>query len=233
MIPNRSMKTSQTSIIIADSSTISRLGLNSIVNQMDGFVVVGEAENSDAVFDLIVAKSPKIVIIDFLSDDFDIETVMNIKKKFPNVFLLAITPLQNGNTLVNALRAGVDSYIKKSCDIPEVVEAIQVTSKGRSFYCGKILEKIRKESIDISEMNHVDLTCDAVVLSRREKEILALISEGLTNSKIAEMLFLSSHTITTHRKNIMSKLGVKNTAGIVMYAVKSGIVSPNKFLFSS
>ena len=82
-------------------------------------------------------------------------------------------------------------------------------------------------------MNNIDLSCDAVALSRREKEILTLISEGLTNSKIAEMLFLSSHTITTHRKNIMSKLGVKNTAGIVMYAVKSGIVSPNKFLFAS
>jgi DNA-binding NarL/FixJ family response regulator len=194
---------------------------------------VGEADNSKSVLDLIIVKSPDLVIIDFLSDDFDIETVMNIKRKFPKLFLLGITPLQNGNTLINALRAGIDSYIKKSCDIPEVVDAIESTSKGKSFYCGKILEKIRKESIDISEMNNIDLSCDAVALSRREKEILTLISEGLTNSKIAEMLFLSSHTITTHRKNIMSKLGVKNTAGIVMYAVKSGIVSPNKFLFAS
>ena len=227
------MNTSQTSIIIADSSTISRLGLNAIINQMDGFIVVGEADNSKSVLDLIIVKSPDLVIIDFLSDDFDIETVMNIKRKFPKLFLLGITPLQNGNTLINALRAGIDSYIKKSCDIPEVVDAIESTSKGKNFYCGKILEKIRKESIDISEMNNIDLSCDAVALSRREKEILTLISEGLTNSKIAEMLFLSSHTITTHRKNIMSKLGVKNTAGIVMYAVKSGIVSPNKFLFAS
>ena len=227
------MKTSQTSIIIADSSTISRLGLNAIINQMDGFIVVGEADNAGGVLDLISVKSPDLVIIDFLSDDFDIETVMNIKRKFPKLFLLGITPLQNGNTLINALRAGIDSYIKKSCDIPEVVDAIESTSKGKSFYCGKILEKIRKESIDISEMNNIDLSCDAVALSRREKEILTLITEGLTNSKIAEMLFLSSHTITTHRKNIMTKLGVKNTAGIVMYAVKSGIVSPNKFLFAS
>ena len=227
------MKTSQTSIIIADSSTISRLGLNALINQMDGFIVVGEADSSEGVLALINVKSPDLVIIDFLSDDFDIETVMSIKRKFPKLFLLGITPLQNGNTLINALRAGIDSYIKKSCDIPEVVDAIESTSKGKSFYCGKILEKIRKESIDISEMNNVDLSCDAIALSRREKEILTLISEGLTNSKIAEMLFLSSHTITTHRKNIMSKLGVKNTAGIVMYAVKSGIVSPNKFLFAS
>ena len=59
--------------------------------------------------------------------------------------------------------------LKKSCDIPEVVDAIESTSKGKSFYCGKILEKIRKESIDVSEMNNIDLSCDAVALSRREK----------------------------------------------------------------
>jgi DNA-binding NarL/FixJ family response regulator len=227
------MKTTNTSIVIADSSTVGRLGLNAIINQMEGFNVVGEAENSEDVISLINSESPSLVIIDFLSDGFDIETVMKIKRKFPKIYLLAITPLQNGNTLINASRAGIDSYIKKSCDMPEVIDAIQSTSNGTSFYCGRILEKIKKESIDISEMNNVDLTCDAVALSRREKEILTLIAEGLTNSKIAEMLFLSSHTITTHRKNIMSKLGVKNTAGIVMYAVKSGIVSPNKFLFAS
>ena len=168
------MKKSQTSIVIADSSTISRLGLNAIVNQMDGFIVVGEAENSKGVLDLIIAKSPDLVIIDFLSDDFDIETIISIKRRFPNLLLLGITPLQNGNTLINALRAGIDSYIKKSCDIPEVVDAIESTSKGKSFYCGKILEKIRKESIDVSEMNNIDLSCDAVALSRREKEILTL-----------------------------------------------------------
>lgn len=227
------MKTTNTSIVIADSSTVGRLGLNAIINQMEGFNVVGEAENSEEVISLINSESPSLVIIDFLSDGFDIETVMKIKRKFPKIYLLAITPLQNGNTLVNASRAGIDSYIKKSCDMPEVIDAIQSTSNGTSFYCGRILEKIKKESIDISEMNNVDVTCDAVALSRREKEILTLIADGLTNSRIAEMLFLSSHTITTHRKNIMSKLGVKNTAGIVMYAVKSGIVSPNKFLFAS
>ena len=71
-----------------------------------------------------------------------------------------------------------------------------------------------------------------VVLSDRENEIIKLVAEGNTNGKIAELLFLSNHTVNTHRKNIMAKLGVKNTAGIVMYAVKMNIVSPNRFLFS-
>ena len=71
-----------------------------------------------------------------------------------------------------------------------------------------------------------------MVLSDRESEIIVLIAEGNTNAQIAEMLFLSNHTVGTHRKNIMSKLGVRNTAGIVMYAVKTNLISPNKFLFA-
>ena len=71
-----------------------------------------------------------------------------------------------------------------------------------------------------------------MVLSERENEIITLIAEGQTNEQIAEFLFLSKHTVNTHRKNIMAKLGVKNTAGIVMYAVKTCFVSPNRFLFA-
>ena len=222
---------SNKSIIIADSSTVGRLGLNAIISRMDGFDVVGEAEDSDEALALIEEKSPTLVIVDFLSDGFGVDTVVAIRRSFPKVPLLAITPLQSGSTLISALRAGIDSYIKKSCDMLEVMDAIISTSEGTSFYCGKILTKIREESIDISDLEVVDLSCDAVGLSKREKEVLSLISEGYTNTKIADILFLSSHTVTTHRKNIMFKLGVKNTAGIVMYAVKSGIVSPNKFLF--
>ena len=220
------------SIIIADSSTIGRIGLKAIIDTMDGYDVVGEAENSEEVFVLIEKNAPHIVIIDFLSDGFDIETVVEIRRSYPKVMLLAITPLQSGATLTSALRAGIDSYIKKSCDIPEVIDAIEKTSEGTSFYCGKILKKIRKESIDINDLEVMDFSCDAIGLSKREKEVLGMIAEGHTNTKIAELLFLSAHTVTTHRKNIMHKLGVKNTAGIVMYAVKSGVVSPNRFLFS-
>ena len=113
----------------------------------------------------------------------------------------------------------------------EVLEAIEITSRGGTFFCGQILDAIRRESIDVSDLELVDFTCDPVVLTEREIEVLTYISEGLTNVQIAEKLFLSSHTVNTHRKNIMQKLGVNNTASMVMYAVKSGFVSPNKFLF--
>jgi DNA-binding NarL/FixJ family response regulator len=145
--------------------------------------------------------------------------------------MIAITVSQNGHTLVNALRAGITSYIKKDCSMSEVLEAIDVTGQGGTFFCGQILDAIRRESIDITDLESLDFTCDPVVLTEREIEVLVFISEGMTNVQIAEKLFLSNHTVNTHRKNIMQKLGVNNTASIVMYAVKSGFVSPNKFLF--
>ena len=104
---------------------------------------------------------------------------------------------------------------------------------------------IQKHTVDmmksyyIKGMKHLDdidsdvLSCESVSLSQRECEIITLIAEGFTNTKIAKLLFLSPHTISTHRKNIMLKLGVKNTAGIVMYAVKTNLISPNKFLFKN
>ena len=85
----------------------------------------------------------------------------------------------------------------------------------------------------MEDIDFESFSCEPVLLSERENQIIVFIAEGKTNAQIAETLFLSNHTINTHRKNIMAKLGVKNTAGIVMYAVKTELISPNKFLFAA
>lgn len=222
------------SIIIADSSTIGKIGLRAVIDKLDGFQVINEVETSSELLECYNTSNPDLVIIDFLSEGFEIDVIVKIKREYIDSKILAVTPMQSSQIFVHAMRAGVDSYIKKSCNLQEIIDAIKITSSGTSFFCGKIIEEIRKASIDVDDLCNVDeLPCDAIELSKREKEVLYLISEGNTNSEIAEILFLSSHTVTTHRKNIMIKLGVKNTAGIVMYAVKSGLVSPNKFLFQA
>ena len=222
------------SIIIADSSTIGKIGLRTVIDSLNGFDVIDEVETSDELLSSIKKYSPNLLIIDFLSEGFDIDVIVKIKRDLHGLKILAVTPMQSSQTFVHAMKAGVDSYIKKSCNLDEITDAIKQTSSGMSFFCGKILDEIRKASIVVDELNNVtELPCDAIELSKREKEVLYLIAEGNTNSEIGEILFISSHTVTTHRKKIMIKLGVKNTAGIVMYAVKSGLVSPNKFLFQA
>ena len=219
-------------IVLADSNDLVRAGLRSIISIQTGLPIVGEATNNEELFEQIMSFNPSIVILDFTSNGFTIDIISKIQKLKSDLSFIAITPEQNAQILVDALRIGVKSYVKKDCELSEIVNAVIETSKGNKFFCGQILETIQKAEIDVNDLDFESFTCEAVVLSERENEIIKLVAEGNTNGKIAELLFLSNHTVNTHRKNIMSKLGVKNTAGIVMYAVKMNIVSPNRFLFS-
>lgn len=207
------------------------MGLTSLLREVDHYHLLGEADGPSRMIELLRSFSPDVVIMDFLSDGFSVEDVLAVKRLAPDARLLAITPQQSGSVLMNALRAGVDSYVKKNCSIGEVMDAIEETSQGGRFFCGQILEAIRRESIDVEDLAAVDFTCDPIGLSAREAEVITMIAEGMTNAQIADRLFLSAHTVNTHRKNIMQKLGVNNTAALVMYAVKSGFTSPNRFLF--
>jgi DNA-binding NarL/FixJ family response regulator len=219
-------------VIIADSNDLIRIGLRTILSAQKDILISGEATNNDELIEQLNAFGASVVIIDYTSPGFDISIVPKAQQKFKHVRFLAITADQSAQTLVNAMRSGVTSYVKKDCDLSEIVNAVSETARGTKFFCGQILEAIQKANIDFDDLDFDSFTCEAVVLSERENEIIVLIAEGNTNEQIADQLFLSKHTVNTHRKNIMSKLGVKNTAGIVMYAVKTNLVSPNKFLFA-
>lgn len=219
-------------VVIADGNNLMRIGLRTILNTLQTVDVVGEAKSSEELVDCLKNFSTDVVLIDYTSDNFEIDVIPKVLQKNPSVKFLAITPEQSAQTLVNALRSGVQSYVKKDCDLGEILDAVTETGKGNKFFCGQILETIQRASIDVNDIDFDAFSCEPISLSEREIQIIKMIAEGLTNTQIAEDLFLSNHTINTHRKNILSKLGVKNTAGIVMYAVKTNLVSPNKFLFA-
>lgn len=220
-------------VVIADGNNLMRIGLRTVLTTLHPVKVVGEAKSSDELLECIKNFDADVVVIDYTSENFEIDIIPKILQKKPNVHFLAITPEQSAQTLVNALRSGVQSYVKKDCDLGEILDAVKATGEGKKFFCGQILETIQRASIDVNDIDFDSFSCEPVSLSEREIQIIKMIAEGLTNAQIAEDLFLSNHTINTHRKNILSKLGIKNTAGIVMYAVKTNLVSPNKFLFAA
>jgi DNA-binding NarL/FixJ family response regulator len=219
-------------IILADSNELIRLGLRAIISSNSSWKIVGEARNNEELQEIIENFGEAVVLIDYSATGFDISVIPKILNSNKNVKFVAVTPEQSAQTLVDALRSGVTSYVKKDCEISEIVNSLEETFNGNKFFCGQILETIQRANIDVNDIDFDSFTCESVVLSERENEIIILIAEGNTNPQIADQLFLSSHTVNTHRKNIMGKLGVKNTAGIVMYAVKTNLVSPNKFLFA-
>ena len=220
-------------VILADSNDLVRVGMRTILSTQTAFKIVGEARNKEELIQIVKNFGAAVILIDYTSPGFDIDVIPKILSFQPSAKFLAITPDQSAQTLVNALRSGVKSYVKKDCELSEIISAVEETGKGNKFFCGQILETIQRASIDVNDIDFESFSCEAVIVSERENEIIVLIAEGMTNAQIAEYLFLSNHTINTHRKNIMAKLGVKNTAGIVMYAVKTNLVSPNKFLFAA
>jgi len=219
-------------VVIADGNNLMRIGLRTILSSLDSVEVIGESKSGEELIDFLKSFPTDVVLIDYTSDNFDINVVAKISAKNPDLKILAITPDQSAQTLVNALRSGVQSYVKKDCDVGEILDAVRETYEGNKFFCGQILETIQRASIDVNDMDFEGFSCEPISLSDREIQIIKLIASGLTNTQIADELFLSNHTINTHRKNILAKLGVKNTAGIVIYAVKTNLVSPNKFLFA-
>lgn len=220
-------------VVIADSNDLVRIGLRTLISAETEAEIVGEAQCSDDLLEMISNFKVDVVLIDFTNGGFSIDVIHQVNRFSKDIQLLAITPEQSAQTLVDALRSGITSYVKKDCSSSEIIEAIKETHKGNKFFCGQILETIQEANLNVDDIEIGEFTCEPVVISTREQEIIIMISEGYTNAQIAEKLFLSAHTIGTHRKNIMSKLGVKNTAGIVMYAIKAQLVSPNKFLFTS
>ena len=220
-------------LLLADSNQLIRVGLKSTLSGLAEVHSIIEISNGKQLIDLAQQGGMAVVLIDYTAEGFDINDVIASLRLNPSLKFIGLTYLQSPQTLVDALRGGVMSYIKKDCDLQEISDAVIETAKGNKFFCGKILETISKANLDVDDIDHGVLTCDPVLMSDRENEIIVLIAEGYTNDQIAEMLFLSKHTVNTHRKNILFKLGVKNTAGIVMYAVKTQLVSPNKFLFAA
>lgn len=218
---------------MADKSELVLVGLRAILGPVPRIDLVGEARHAAEMLEMMDRLHPDVVMIDHTAEGFGPEAVREARRRHPHTRFVAITPSPSQVALMSALRAGVSSYIKKDCGRDEIIDAVLYTGDGQRFYCGKILKAIQDSSLDVDDLHDERMGCAPVTLSDREAEIISLIAEGFSYTRIADRLSLSAHTVSTHRRNIMQKLGVNNTAALVLYAVKKGLVSPNKFLFNA
>ena len=217
-------------IVIADNSELILNGLRSILEPLVGEQIVSFTKFAP-LKEYLKATKNILLIIDYTSKGFSLNKVVELKNKYPKMLVMALTPYTNAQTIVQAVEAGIESHIKKECSVQEIKDAFNATSGGTKFFCDDIVAQMRKENINPKNIDFKSLDPNPVSLSDRELQIIQFIAEGYTNSQIAAIVYLSNHTVNTHRKNIMKKLGVNNTAGIVMYAVKEQMVTPNQFSF--
>ena len=220
-------------IFVADNSELIRRGFSCLLADVKEFDIESNISNAEELNLALKKESADVLIIDHLSLGINFKYIQELRRNFPNMFILGLTTFPQKSSILKALASGVTSYLLKECDREEIIEAIQSTRKGKKFICGKILSVLTSD--EEIKMNGSILklsTCEGSVITDRELEIVQLIAQGYSNKQIADKLFLSQHTVTTHRKNIMSKLGVNNTAGVVMFAVKNNLLEPNNLLFS-
>ncbi len=212
-------------ILVADNSVLVREGLKSLLRDMPIFSIEEVAENKGLINALKKYK-PQVLVIDPVSFEINSAQIAELKKQFQNLNILAITNMLSKAEISTFLNSGVTGYLLKDCDKQEICDAIENTRDGNRFLCGKIVDVLMSEAeIKITPTYTKKLSCDGFVVSEREVEIIKLISLGLSNKQIADKLCLSLHTINTHRKNIMQKLHVNNTAGVVMFAVKNNLLA--------
>lgn len=216
-------------ILLIHNHFLVRTGLKTLIAANAEFELAGELESVEQVTGC-KAKSVDVVVFNFKDLETGIVHMPKYRSMFPNAKFLSISYMPSRFEVTEGLNKGVTSFLLPDCDGEEITESIKSTAGGEQFFCGKILSQVMQsqdEALPASEY-----VCDGIKISSRESEIIRLVAEGLTNKEIADRLFLSAHTVTTHRKNIMAKLGVNNTAGLVLFAIRNSIVTPNHFLFS-
>ena len=208
----------QCRLVIADDHTIVREGIRSLLEAREDFVVLGEASTGREAISKVEELRPDIVIMDVSMPDLNgLEATRQIKKRFPECKILVLTMYEDKESIRRMLQCGASGYVVKKSAVSQLFDAIEAVVKGDAFFSPSISKIVLEDYI--KELDSSDR-----ILSSREIEVLQLIAEGRTNREIADLLHLSVKTVEGHKDNIKKKLDVRDTAGIVKYAIKEGII---------
>ena len=201
------------SVLIADNQTLTREGLVNILAATKDIRIVGQATTSAGLTRMVTALKPDVILVDTHYDDqFTIENLKITQEQSALNKILALSNKHSRHELLKDINHGIRNHLSKECSPEEIISAVYATAKGEKFLCTKTLELL------LDNQSPLDQTNETPSLSVRETEIINLVAEGKTNKEIAEKLFLSIHTIRTHRKNIIKKMGFtfKNASDLVL-----------------
>ena len=213
-------------VMIVDDHTMVRRGLATILKVFDdpsagsgqALQLVGEAENGTEAIKLCGEVQPDVILMDMVMPDMDGATTTRvIRQQFPQVQIIALTSFKEGNLVKNALEAGAIAYLLKDVSADDLARAIRAAHSGRATLSPEAAQAF-VETSNLPPVPGLDLT-------EREREVLALMVEGLNNTQIAGRLTVSPSTIKSHVSNILSKLGVTSRTEAVTLALRNQIIS--------
>lgn len=208
--------------VIADDHHIFRQGLKLVLADDNGLHFAGEAENGIALLELLKTVSPDVILLDLKMPEMDgFEATKEIRKRFPEIKILILTMHDEEHFILHMLEAGANGYLLKNANPGEIQQAIHAVYETNHYF-NDLVSKAMLKSIVHKNIAQPDFK-NAVALSEKEITILRLICQELTSAEIGEKVFLSARTVEGIRAGIMEKIGVRNIAGLVMYAAKNGI----------
>jgi DNA-binding NarL/FixJ family response regulator len=209
-------------ILIADDHKIFRDGIKALLDKEKNLVVAGDVSNGNEAYEFIKSQRVDVILMDIdMSEGGGLEATVRIRKEFPEVNILVLSMHGEYNYILKMIEAGASGYILKNAGKEEMLIAIGSVASGGTYFSKEVSSKLFE---NIHKPSGKDQYPDNIPITKRETEILKLIAQEYSNSEIAEKLFISIRTVDTHRRNLIEKLGVKNTAGLVKYAIRKGIL---------
>lgn len=219
-------------VLIADDHDVVRSGLRALLRSGADFAAVAEAVDGEDAVRLAAKFKPDVVLMDISMPNLDgIEATRRIKERQPEVKVIILSVHQDEEYAFQILRAGASGYVLKNARKKEIFEAIRSAVAGERFFSpgisNIIVEGFLKRAGEQDQPEPPKPAAGDSRLTPRETEVLRYIAQGYTNRKIAELLFLSFRTVNTHRTNIMQKLDIHDTAGLVRHAISLGLITPD------
>lgn len=209
-------------IVLVDDHTLFRNGLRTLLSGIEGFNVVGEASDGIELLDLLEKITPDVILLDIEMPRMNgIAAAEEALKRWPDLKIITLSMYGDEDYYFKMVSLGVKGFILKNSEIKDVVAAIEAVAEGGSFFSQELLfnlvSNLKSTPSSVPEDSPEQL-------SQRESEILLHICRGESNNEIADALFISKRTVDKHRSNILTKTGCKNTANLVVYAIKHHLV---------
>ena len=203
----------KTSVFIVDDHYMVIEGIRSLLQNESGIEWMGHATNASSCLSFLKQQQPDVLFMDVnLPDMSGIDLCKQVTAMLPSVHILGLSTFNQQPIIKNMMDNGAAGYVLKNATKEELLEAINAVMKGKNYLSMEAALALRETQSTMP------------LISRREREVLSLIADGLTNAEIAEKLFISVATVNTHRKSLLAKFSVSNTAGLIRLAVKNNLV---------
>jgi two-component system response regulator NreC len=212
---------SKASVLLVEDHIVVRQGIKALLSDEPDLEIVGEADNGREALQAVMELQPNLVLMDISMPGLNgIEATRQIRQRYPEVKVIVLSMHANEEYVFQVLRAGASGYVLKQSDSSEVLTAIRAALAGGSFLSPPISRAVIDDYVRRAEARGEESDLD--LLTSREREVLQLLAEGMSNREIADQLNISVKTVETHRSNMMNKLDVDSKTELIKYALRKG-----------